>query len=150
MANKRILVIGYGNTLRSDDGVGYIVACQLLHQNIPGLETIATPSLTPELSEKMAEYQRVIFVDACVNQDKLTFTRIEIPSQYPDNWLHKLTPASLLKLTQWLYHKTPDAWIMAIPAKNLDFGEHLSQYTKKQAQLAIEMLKNLPLVVGYA
>ncbi|HIK37105.1 MAG: hydrogenase maturation protease [Geminocystis sp.] len=142
MTNKRVLLIGYGNTLRSDDGVGYMVACQLQSQNIPGLETIATLSLTPELSEKMAEYQTVIFVDACVSQDTLTLTRIETPHQPPDNWPHKLTPASLLKLTQWIYHKTPDTWIIAIPAKNLDFGQNISQCTKKQAQLAIELVKN--------
>ena len=61
-----LLVIGYGNTLRRDDGVGPHVAEAIAALALPGVEALVCPLLTPELAEAIARARRVVFVDAMV------------------------------------------------------------------------------------
>jgi hypothetical protein len=61
-----VLVIGYGNTLRGDDGVGYQVAETVAEWQLPQVRSIAVHQLLPELAADIAEVDLVIFVDAVV------------------------------------------------------------------------------------
>lgn len=58
------LVIGYGNTLRSDDGVGYRIAETVAQWNLTSVRSLSVQQLTPELAETMSHAKTVIFVDA--------------------------------------------------------------------------------------
>jgi hypothetical protein len=49
-----ILVIGYGNTLRGDDGVGPRVAEAIEELNLPGVRTLVCQLLTPEFADPIA------------------------------------------------------------------------------------------------
>ena len=62
-----LLVIGYGNTLRRDDGVGPGVAEAVAALGLPGVQTLACALLTPELAEPVARAGMVVFVDAAVD-----------------------------------------------------------------------------------
>ena len=56
------LVIGIGNPLRSDDGIGWRLAAQLPAG--AGLGVRCRQQLTPELAEELAAVERVLFLDA--------------------------------------------------------------------------------------
>ena len=60
----RALIIGYGNPLRGDDGLGWRAAEQLA-EIIPQseAEVIACHQLTPELAEPISRARLVIFID---------------------------------------------------------------------------------------
>src|SRR5690348_5980583 len=58
------LVIGYGNTLRSDDGAGPRAAAEVGAWGVPGLRAWAVHQLTPELASPIASARLVVFVDA--------------------------------------------------------------------------------------
>src|SRR2546421_12899232 len=60
------LVIGYGNPLRTDDGVGWQVAQQLATDLADDVDVIGTHQLTPELAEPISRAGLVVFVDAGV------------------------------------------------------------------------------------
>jgi len=64
----RPLVVGYGNTLRGDDGVGPRVA-ELLAADprLAGAVVLARHQLTPELAADIAEAALVVFIDASEN-----------------------------------------------------------------------------------
>ena len=63
-----VLVIGYGNDLRCDDGIGQKVAKELnLNSSFTNLKSLAVSQLTPELAETIVKADIVIFVDACLN-----------------------------------------------------------------------------------
>ncbi len=62
--NQSILVMGYGNMLRSDDGVGQQVARAVAKWEIPNVDAIAVHQLTPELAERLTKTDIAIFVDA--------------------------------------------------------------------------------------
>lgn len=59
----RVIVIGYGNTLRSDDGAGQKVAEILASWHLPQVRSISVHQLTPELAAPIAEAELAIFVD---------------------------------------------------------------------------------------
>ena len=49
-----VLVIGYGNTLRNDDGVGPRVAEALEALQLPGVRTLSCALLAPETAEPVS------------------------------------------------------------------------------------------------
>ena len=61
------MVIGYGNTLRGDDGVGPRVAEAVAALALPGVRTLVCAQLSPEHADPVAQARTVIFVDAAVN-----------------------------------------------------------------------------------
>jgi len=58
------LLIGYGNTLRSDDGAGQKIANIVSEWNLPQWRSLSVHQLTPELALDIAQADLVIFVDA--------------------------------------------------------------------------------------
>ena len=61
--NSNVLVIGYGNELRCDDGIGQRVVKEL---HLSKVKSLAVHQLTPELAETLANADLAIFVDACL------------------------------------------------------------------------------------
>ncbi len=63
-----VLVIGYGNALRSDDGVGWHAAALLADDpRLAGIDVLALHQLSPELALDMSRASLVILVDAGVD-----------------------------------------------------------------------------------
>ena len=58
------LLIGYGNTLRSDDGVGPSIVEAIDQRQILGVRSLIRHQLGPELAADLATVGRVVFVDA--------------------------------------------------------------------------------------
>jgi hydrogenase maturation protease len=59
----RVLIVGYGNPLRGDDGLGWHAA-EALRAALPEAEILAVHQLTPELAEDASRAELVIFLDA--------------------------------------------------------------------------------------
>ena len=137
------LIIGYGNTLRSDDGVGYQIAEIVADWNLPGVKSISCHQLTPELAADMAEAKVVIFVDATIESlSAITVNPLE-PEDIQGNLNHHTNPRSLLSLTQAIYGYVPTAYSIAIPGVNFAFGEQLSPSTVAAMKEALEKIKSL-------
>jgi len=61
----KTLILGYGNTLRKDDGLGVYVALALASLTLPNDVDIRTyQQLSPELSPLLAQMDHAIFIDA--------------------------------------------------------------------------------------
>jgi hydrogenase maturation protease len=140
------LVIGYGNTLRSDDGAGQIVANQIARWNLPNVRSLAVHQLTPELAEELASTDIVIFVDAVIsseqNLEKIEIKTLEVDNKYL-NLGHTENPRSLLYLSKILYKKLPIAYWILIPAINFDFGEEISFLTQQGITQTIKAIKQI-------
>ncbi len=59
----RVIAIGYGNSLRSDDGAGQKVAEIIASWQLPDVQSISVHQLTPELAAPIAEAELAIFID---------------------------------------------------------------------------------------
>jgi hydrogenase maturation protease len=142
--HHQILVIGYGNTLRGDDGVGYQIAETVSQWQIPQVRSIASHQLLPELAAAMADVNIVMFIDAIASIDPLT-PNIDITHLAPDYdatfSTHIMTPQLLLSLTQRLYSKTPDAYLLTISAIDFKLGNTLSPIACTGQELALNYLK---------
>lgn len=140
------LVIGYGNTLRSDDGAGYLIAEAVAAWQLTHVQSLALHQLTPDLAELIAQIQLVIFVDA-VAQPLATTANIELellePTFTETFTGHYADPRSLLSLTYALYKATPIAYQLLVPAINFSFGESLSPVTQSSMTLALAKIEQL-------
>jgi hydrogenase maturation protease len=145
METMTVLVIGYGNTLRGDDGIGYQVAETIAEWQLSQVRSIAVHQLLPELAADIAEVEMVIFVDAVVTvnpaQPDITITPLVAGGD--ENFsTHIITPQLLLGLTQKLYAATPDAYLLTIPAIDFTLGANLSSIASSGKDLALEYLKS--------
>ena len=95
--SARPLILGYGNSLRGDDAVG------------PRLATIlggvAVQQLVPELAERLAAEERVIFVDARADLAPGDVQLMPVDGESAST--HWCSPGSLLRLALEVYGKAP-------------------------------------------
>jgi len=138
-----LLVIGYGNTLRGDDSVGPRVAEAIEKLNLSGVSALSRTLLTPELAATIAEAKRVVFVDASVEGKTEVELRKIFPAQSSQVLGHSANPGTLLAMARDLFGHAPDAWIIAIPAANLEVGEDLSELAKRGMTIAIEKITKM-------
>ena len=140
---KKVLVIGYGNTLRGDDAAG-IRAAELIVKRHSEIECVCIHQLMPELAEQIAVSDIVFFFDADVNVTQPNM-RLAMPNVEDDQpRTHFISPESLLRLSQMLYQRMPSkAYIIGIPASQFEFSEELSESTKKAIEESVILAESL-------
>jgi len=137
------LVIGYGNTLRSDDGVGARVAAAVAELALPGVVALVRHQLTPELAEQISEARTVVFVDAAVDASTEVQVRQLEPTEGAQLMAHAADPRSLLAFARQLFGRCPPAWWLTVPVENLGFGEELSPLASRGFQTALDKIRTL-------
>ncbi len=140
----RVLVIGYGNPGRLDDGLGPAVAAALDTERPLGVTVEADYQLTVEHAAMVAEHDVTILVDATVKgPDPFSFERVaatEGPSP-PSFSTHSVEPVELVGLARDLFGATGETWILAIRGWMFDeFGERLSPRATRNLEAALEFL----------
>ena len=138
-----LLVLGYGNTLRGDDGVGPKVADAIAALDLPRIHTLACPLLTPELAEPISRAQTVVFVDAAVDAPREVQLRHLTPADSSQLMAHAANPATMLALARDVFGHAPKAWLLTIPVENLGIGEELSPLAQRGLETAIARIKEL-------
>jgi len=136
-----ILVIGYGNTLRRDDGVGPRAADAVAALALPGVRTLACPLLTPELADPVSRASVAIFVDAAVDAPREVQRRELAPAHSSQVMAHAASPATLLALARDVYGHAPEGWWLTIPAEDLGIGEELSPLAQRGFEIAVQEVK---------
>lgn len=135
----RRLLVGYGNTLRSDDGAG-VRAAEELHRRLPGSDLLLRQELQLELAETMAAYDDVFFLDASGTGSR----EVELSPVTPEETVlntgsHTCTPGALLALCRSLYGRQPArATLVTIPAETFAFGETLSPLSRRMVAACVE------------
>ena len=136
-----LLVIGYGNTLRRDDGVGSRVADVVAALALPGVRALACALLTPELADPVSRARVVIFVDAAVDAPREVQMRKLAPADTSQIMAHSASPATLLALARDVFGHAPEAWWLTIPAEELGIGEKLSLLAQRGFETAVAEIK---------
>lgn len=127
--NVDVLVIGYGNSFRGDDAVGFDAATrvdQLAHP--PSVQVIACEHLTPELAEPIAAAQLVIFIDASLRDDPgvVACHRLEPPLSWTAGYGHHLDPSVLLDCAAHCFGRAPRAYIFSVGGEFFGYRQGLS------------------------
>jgi hydrogenase maturation protease len=139
-----VVVIGYGNELRGDDGIGPWLAAEIVRRSWPGVRVLGVTQLTPELAQVLAEARRAIFLDACVSgeEEPVRVRRVEAAAAGPA-LTHTGTPEALLGLARALYGHVPEAWLVTVAGYDFGLREHLSPQAQRHACAALARLETL-------
>ena len=139
----QLLVIGYGNELRRDDGVGTKVAAAVAEWKLPRIEAIDCQQLTPELTEPISLAAHVVFVDAALDAGGSIQIREIEPDQNSQVMTHATNPRALLALAKQAFGRCPPATWLTIPIQDVDFGEELSPLARQGLEIAMEKIRLL-------
>jgi len=147
-----VLILGYGNSLRRDDGAGLLLAEKLERLWMDaGVEVkcLLVHQLTPDLAEEISRQglDSVVFVDARVvagPPDDLTIHLEPLePSEMSLSPGHQSDPGSLLLIARELFGRVPTAWLVTVPGVDFGLGESLSPVAQ-EALDHIPSCLNLP------
>jgi hydrogenase maturation protease len=140
----RVLVIGYGNRSRCDDGIGYRAAERLRESlSRPDVEVLAVHQLTPELMVAISLAQRVIFIDAESEGQPGEIRRRELAAEPAAPFFtHEAGPASLLAGAASLYGSTASGILYTIAGETFDFGEQLTPVVERSLTTLLAMIED--------
>ncbi|HLI05501.1 MAG TPA: hydrogenase maturation protease [Ktedonobacteraceae bacterium] len=130
-AKGRPLIIGIGNPLRSDDGLGWAVAEQMaLDCQIDDRECDihTVHQLTPELAQVIAVANLVVLIDASREGEpgEWRIRPLSLATQPGSVGTHHTTPEELAALTTLVYGQCPPMVVVSLTGADFRLGEHLS------------------------
>jgi hydrogenase maturation protease len=137
-----VLVIGYGNTLRGDDGIGPVVAEAVAERELPGVRALAVHQLTPELAADLAEARVAVFVDAAVGGEAVRVMRLDA-SDTGEVMTHAADPRALLALAGAVYGHAPEAWLVTAAGADFGFRDGLSPTGRANARAAVGCVERI-------
>ncbi|MGB3788104.1 MAG: hydrogenase maturation protease [Phormidesmis sp.] len=146
---SRFLIIGYGDEFGGDRSVGLQVANAIENWHLPAIKTIATRQLRPELAEDLVAADYAIFVDACSAENcsrTVQLDPVAVGSRIPRTLLaekHNCIPLTLLNLTQQLYGRTPQAWLLQVPTESFNERGTLSSTAQRGLDRSVRIVAQL-------
>jgi hydrogenase maturation protease len=144
-AEQLTLIIGIGNPLRSDDGLGWKVAEQLVQDNDPGQVILTVHQLTPELAQWIATASLVVLIDASREGEPGEFQIRRIsPHPHPGAvGTHHIDPKELLALTAAIYARCPPAIMVSMTGADFAIGEQLSPIVAQKIPLLSTTIRQI-------
>jgi len=146
MATKtRILVYGYGNPGRQDDGLG-IEMVKMVQEWIDRHELDCMTSednyqLNVEDAETISKMEYVVFVDATKEDiHEYKFAEVDPTDKKVEFTMHAVSPGYVLNLSKELFGKAPKTYILGIKGYEWDFKEALSDNAKLNLEQAYQFL----------
>jgi hydrogenase maturation protease len=129
-----VLVIGYGNTLRGDDGAGP-AAAEALRDRLPArlAEVVAVHQLLPELTEPLSRSSLAIFIDADwqTSPGKVHKKTLKPNHEESKTIGHHQSPENLLNMARELYGHAPPALLFQVGAVDFGYQEGLSEPVRR-------------------
>lgn len=137
---KNILVIGIGNPLRSDDGVGPYVADLIEAKGINCVKVWVTQQLHVEDLEEILEFDRIILVDASSVGAPLDFHQVKSIEGQPLSSSHHLSAETFVNLAHTIYHKDLHMQLCSIRGHCFEAGDKISSQVLVCAQEAVLLI----------
>ena len=136
----RVLVIGYGNPGRCDDGIGPALAARLKELDIPGVRVESAYQLNVEDAATVAEHDVVVFADACLCAPPPYALRELEPRQGTIEFsTHTQAPEGVLGLARDVFGARTRGFALGVRGYDFhDFGERLS--TEAEANVGAALL----------
>ncbi|GLL04625.1 hydrogenase maturation protease [Dactylosporangium matsuzakiense] len=160
--SRRAVVIGYGNPLRRDDGVGWHVARALAADpRAIGLAVIAAHQLTPEYAEDVHQARMTILVDAKVDGAPLppgycTISAVEPPPAEASASAagavssHHCTPESLATMARDLYGSAGPVIVVGVSVSSVAAGELPTPQVARAIPFVVDLVLQLARPCGAA
>jgi hydrogenase maturation protease len=143
----RILVYGYGNPGRQDDGLAAALVEDLetwaAEQGLTGITFESNYQLNVEDAETISHQDLVIFADASKEDiEDFCLTRVEGEGELSFT-THAASPDYVFKLCQDLFDRHPTVLLLHIKGYAWDFREGLSDRALENLQRAVTFMKSI-------
>lgn len=145
----KTLVLGLGNPVLGDDGVGWRIAEQIKQQVFdPSVEVDCVGLGGLSLMERLVGYDRAILIDAIATGEPPGTVRLFRLEDLPDptaghtSSSHDTTLQTALQLGRRVEAQVPDqVMVVAVEARNVyDFSEELSQPIEAAVPQAVQIV----------
>jgi hydrogenase maturation protease len=126
-STERVLLYGFGNPARGDDGLGPALAAAIEELSIPNITVDANYQLTVEDAAEIAGYDAVVFADAAIQgSTPFWFSRVDDTSikrvGNSIGWTsHSVSPAQVVALARDLFASKVAAYALGI--RGYEFGD---------------------------
>jgi hydrogenase maturation protease len=116
-----MLLIGYGNPGRGDDGLGPAFSEGMAARGLPGLDVDTDYQLVAEHALAVSSHDLVVFADAEIGGERAFSFRQVSPGAPQVLGSHSLVPETVLALCETLYGASPRAFVLGISGH--DYGD---------------------------
>ena len=123
---QQLLVIGYGNPYRGDDGFGPLTASLIEELRLDSVVVIVARQLTPEMAIPLSRARYAIFFDAAVGDRPGAVCVTPVAPCGISSVSHFLEPGTLLTLAQTIFGHAPAASIITATATTLEHDADVS------------------------
>jgi hydrogenase maturation protease len=143
---KKILIYGYGNPGKQDDGLGIHLSEKIAHwikdENIRSVKVDCNYQLNIEDVAEISDKDLVIFIDASKEDiNEFLFTEVR-PSNKPEFSMHAVSPSYIFNLCQLMYNKVPNTYLLHIKGYEWDFLKEMTEQAKSNLSKAYDFLRN--------
>ncbi|MDP8211960.1 MAG: hydrogenase maturation protease [Candidatus Zapsychrus exili] len=139
---KKVLLIGFGNPGRLDDGLGPALAEAIENLNLLGVTVDSDYQLTVEDASQISEHNVVIFADASTNCDEPYIFREIKPKTDISFSSHSISPENVLGLSEELFAAKTQGFVLEIRGYDFnEFGQKLSSKAQDNLIDAVEFVK---------
>lgn len=145
---KEIIIYGYGNPGRQDDGLGNAFIEHLeewaQENRFDWMDFDSNYQLNIEDAELIADRKVAIFVDASVEDiDDFCVTVVNPEAAQIEFTMHAVSPSFVLQLCNEIYHNSPDTYLLHIKGYEWEFKEEISENAIKNMNKALYYLKDI-------
>ncbi len=146
MSKYKILIYGYGNPGRQDDGLGNhfveLLEDWVKEQKLEGFEFDSNYQLNIEDAAAVADKDLVVFADASVEDiENFILTPVDTSTKVAFT-THAASPGYIVGLSKKLYNKFPPTYLLHIKGYEWDFKEGLSEKAQQNLKESLEMMKD--------
>ena len=141
LAAPRILVLGYGNPGRQDDGLGPAAVAGIAGLGWPNLTAFDNYQLNIEDAIDVAAHDVVWFVDAARSGPPPFAVHDLEPASGIEFTSHIVRPETILAIARQYFGRSPRAFLLAIRGYEFAFVEALTQTATDNLREAVAMLK---------
>jgi hydrogenase maturation protease len=146
VSEHRILIYGYGNPGRQDDGLGNAFVEKLQEwtreKGIDGFRFDSNYQLNIEDAADVAESDLTIFIDASTEDiEDFIFTPVDASTNITFT-THAASPGYIVHLCKEIYNKTPVTYLLHIKGYEWEFKEGLSPKAKSNLDKALDVMKH--------
>lgn len=142
-----ILLIGYGNPGRLDDGLGPALAEAVRAKMLPGVTIETNYQLNVEDAAMVAEHDVVVFADAhAACPDPFSYEKLMPRTEFAFS-SHTIEPATLLAIARDVFDSPAQGYALGIRGHEFDeFGESISPQAGRNLDAAVRFIEPLLLV----
>jgi hydrogenase maturation protease len=140
ISQPRILVLGYGNPGRQDDGLGPAAVAELEKFEWPNLTAFDNYQLNIEDAMEVAAHDVVWFVDAAKTGLSPYAVHGVSPAANIEFTSHLVRPEAILAIASQYYGASPQAFVLAIRGYEFEFIEALTPRATDNLRAALAML----------